>query len=121
MLDVLSDEYFEARRIDIKERVSNHRYAHVCGVAACAEELAKTYGVNPSMARLAGLLHDWDKCFDDEQIRARVEELNLEIDPFVLDKLPRVLHADTAAVALKNEFPELPCEVLSAIKKCSLT
>ncbi len=117
MEDALSEEYFEARKADIKKRVSEKRFAHVCGVAQCAKELAHTYGVDEQKAHLAGILHDWDKNYDDEEIRERVKELNMDIDPFVLKTLARVLHAHTAAVALGREFPEIPKDVLQAIDR----
>ncbi len=66
-------------------------------------------------ARLAGILHDWDKSYDDREIRQRVDDLGIKLDPFVYYNLPRVLHASTASVALGRLFPQLPEDVLRAI------
>ena len=84
-----------------------------------AEMLAEEYGLSVKKARLAGLLHDWDKGLDDEQIRARVYELGMEddVDPFVVDQMPAVLHGNTAARALARDFPEIPGDVLQAIDR----
>lgn len=101
----------------LKERVGERRYRHCLGVMQCATKLASVYGLNIEYARLAGLIHDWDKNYDDEGIRTRVHELGLSIDPMVLEKMPQILHADTAAAALKLDFPEMPDDVVSAVKR----
>ena len=117
--DALSDAFFEARRAELHERVGKKRYKHVMGVVETCERLARRYGVDERKARLAGLLHDWDKALDDEGARARVRELGLEgsIDPFVVEHMPRVLHGITAAAALGRDFPQIPQDVLQAIAR----
>ena len=119
MQDPLSDEFYEARKAELAKRVSKKRYKHVMGVAKTCKKLARRYGLDERKARLAGLLHDWDKGLDDEQARARVHELGLagEIDPWIVENMPRVLHGYTAAVALGRDFPEIPEDVLQAIDR----
>lgn len=113
----LSDEFFEARKEDLKGRVNEHRFQHSLGVADTAVRLAQTYGVDPARARLAGILHDWDKNYDDQGIRARADELGMHVDPFVYAVLPRVLHAHTAPVAIARDFPAVPEDVLRAMDR----
>lgn len=113
----LSDDFFEARKADLKTRVSEHRFQHSLGVAEMSMHLAKTYGVDVARARLAGILHDWDKNYDDRGIRKRVDELGMSVDPFVYNVLPRVLHAQTAPVAIHREFPSVPADVLRAMDR----
>ena len=84
-----------------------------------AERLARTYGVDVARARLAALLHDWDKGYDDPGILARADELGMELDA-ELSAMPRVLHGLTAAVALGRAFPELPPKVLAAVERHTL-
>ena len=117
--DALTDEFFEARRSELADRVGKKRYKHVMGVVEAADTLAHRYGVDVRKARLAGLLHDWDKAMDDDEARARVKELGLEnsLDPFVVEHMPRVLHAHTAAAALRRDFPQIPEDVLQAIDR----
>ena len=115
--DPLGEAFFEARRRELAERVSDRRYRHVMGVTETCADLACTYGVDVAKARLAGLLHDWDKGYDDAGICARSREVGLEADPFVVEAMPRVLHGMTAARALGREFPEIPCDVLQAIER----
>ena len=117
--DALTDEFFEARKAELENRVGKKRYKHIMGVVEAAERLAKRYGVDWRKARLAGLLHDWDKAMDDDEARARARELGLDktLDPFVIEHMPRVLHAHTAAAALGRDFPQIPADVLQAIDR----
>lgn len=115
--DALSEAFYEARERDLRDRVGERRLAHIHGVAETCAQLARVYGVNEREARLAGLLHDWDKGFDDDGIRQRAASLGIRVDPFVSERMPRVLHAETAAVALERAFPELPVDVLRAIAR----
>ena len=116
---VLSKEFFKARKAELKQRVGAKRFTHSLNVSDTCVALAKRYGLNVKKARLAGLLHDWDKGMDDDQARARVYELGMEdeIDPILVERMPSVLHGITAARALGNEFPAIPADVLQAISR----
>lgn len=116
--DALSEEFFEARRKELKARLpKKSRYRHSLGVAEESARLARRYGADVRKARLAGLLHDWDKGYDDEGIRVRVSQLGLEVDPFLLKRMPQLLHGPTAAAALARRFPQLPDDVVNAIER----
>ena len=116
--DVLGEAFYEARREELRERLpKKSRYRHSLGVAEESARLARIYGADERKARLAGLLHDWDKGYDDAGIRARVAKLGLAVDPFLLERMPQLLHGPTAAAALAQRFPELPDDVVSAIER----
>ena len=113
----LSPEFFAAREAELRRRVSAKRFAHVQGVVRMAERLARVYGVDVPRARLAALLHDWDKGYDDPGIRARAREVGADVDPWVAEHMPRLLHGPTAACALRCAHPGIPREVLVAIER----
>ena len=115
----LSKSFYKARKDELEQRVSPKRFKHCLGVSKACEQLARAYGLDEKKARIAGLLHDWDKGFNDEQARARVYELGMEdeVSPFVVENMPAVLHGNTAARALGRDFPELPGDVLQAIDR----
>lgn len=115
----LSKEFYRKRKDELEQRVGAKRFAHCLGVSKACVQLAKAYGVDVEKARLAGLLHDWDKGMDDDEARARVAELGMqdEVDPWVVERMPRVLHGYTAARALARDFPEIPDDVLQAIDR----
>lgn len=90
------------------------RLAHSLSVAACAESLALTYGVDPFLARAAGLLHDWDKVLPHAELLARARELGIDmgVDLALVEPL---LHGMVASRELPARYPELPHEVWRAI------
>ena len=117
--DPLTKAFFKARKAELETRVSPKRFVHSLGVSDACVQLAEAYGVDAKKARLAGLLHDWDKGMNDDEARARVRELGMEddVDPWVVENMPRVLHGYTAARALARDFPQIPDDVLQAIDR----
>lgn len=115
--DVLSDAFFEARERDVRRRLEPKRFEHVKGVSRTAASLAEIYGADVRKARLAGLLHDWDKDYGDDEIRSRARALGVDVDPYVLDTMPRLLHGPTAAAELARAYPDLPGDVVQAIAR----
>lgn len=113
------DGFFAARREELARRVGPRRFRHSLGVSDTAGALARAYGADEAEARLAGLLHDWDKGLDDPGILARADELGMELSD-ELRSMPRVLHGLTAARALKRDFPELSPALLQAIERHTL-
>lgn len=115
----LTKEFYKARKAELEGRVSPKRFKHSLGVSKACVQLAESYGLDVKKARLAGLLHDWDKGLDDEGARERVRELGMEdeVSPFVVEQMPMVLHGNTAARALARDFPEIPGDVLQAIDR----
>ena len=97
--EVLGEAFFKERKVELEQRVSKKRFTHVMGVVEEAEILARAYGVDVREAGLAGLLHDWDKAYDDEEIRERVRELGLRVNPWIL------------------EHPTIPAGILQAIER----
>lgn len=114
--DVFSQAFFDARREELAQRVKPKRFEHSLGVSETAANMARTYGADERLARLAGLLHDWDKGYDDQGIRARVAELGLGEQLASYLDMPHLLHGPTAAAALSSRFPQLPPELIQAIR-----
>ena len=124
--DALGEAFFEARKAQLAKRVKPKRFTHVMGVVKAACELAKAYGVDVPKARLGALLHDWDKGFSDEEIRARARVLDVAVDGRIFDDMPQLLHGLTAASALSRAYPQLPADIAQAIARhtagaCNMT
>ena len=115
----LTKGFYKARKVELEARVTPKRFKHSLGVSDACVQLAKAYGLDVAKARIAGLLHDWDKGLDDAGARERVRELGMEdeVSPFVVEHMPAVLHGNTAARALGRDFPEIPGDVLQAIDR----
>lgn len=98
----------------VDKRLAGRRLKHAHSVADTAVKLARIYDVDEFDARIAGLLHDWDKLLTDAEFPARLEELGIEA-PENIEYLYPVLHSFTGAEAVKREFPELSDAVIQAI------
>ena len=114
---IFDDEHYEAMKARLKRRVKPKRYKHSKGVAKTAQQLARVYGLDPLQARMAGLVHDWDKCYRDEEARERARGLQVDVDPVIVDEMPWLLHGPTAAAALSHEFPEWGADTFQAIAR----
>ena len=108
------EELYRKCEAAVDARLSGRRLAHVHSVSECAVELARCYGVDEFDAKLAGLLHDWDKLLRDDEFPARMAELGIE-PPEQVELMWPVLHSFTGAKAVEREFPELEPQVISAI------
>ncbi|MGN0302428.1 MAG: nicotinate-nucleotide adenylyltransferase, partial [Anaerotardibacter sp.] len=56
-----SKENYEQMKALLKQRVKPSRFEHSVMVAKTAKKIAKAYGLDEDQAKMAGLLHDWDK------------------------------------------------------------
>jgi len=80
-----------------------------------AEELALRYGEDPFEARLAGLLHDWDKVLGAEEQLAEARRQGIDLGVDLRLVLP-LLHGLTAAGTLPRLYPELSERAVRAIR-----
>ncbi len=101
----------------LMQRVSPSRYMHSLSVAKTARKLARAYGFDEQVARMAGLLHDWDKALKPDKLAARVQHYHLSVDPAWAESMPWLLHGPTAAAVLADEFPCFGSEVFQAIER----
>jgi predicted HD superfamily hydrolase involved in NAD metabolism len=100
----------------VHARLSTASAAHCVRVAATARELAVVYGADPDLAELAGLLHDWDRDVPTDSLVAAAAEAGIAATP-ADEAVPYLLHARTAAAALKEALPGLPEPVLTAVAR----
>ena len=109
-------EVYDDARIKLEQRLTPRRLLHSISTSDTAELLAELYGVDRDLALVAGLLHDWDKACSDAELLQRVEHYGivLEGEP---QKLISVLHAETGARAVAEEYPCLPEELIQAIAR----
>lgn len=123
----MSQEAFTADQLSFISRVQgdlrNHmravkprRYEHSLSVAETAQKLALLYDVDPFEARVAGILHDWDKVLPDEELLRRSQERGIDLGVDLELVLP-LLHGILAARELPEIYPELSRDVLVAIER----
>lgn len=90
------------------------RLVHTLGVADTAVQLALAYGVDPYLARVTALLHDWCKDVRDPDLVPVAAELGIDFGVDLALVAP-LLHGVIAERILPERFPELPAEVFRAI------
>lgn len=105
---------YEAAHGALSQRLSARALAHSERVAETAAELAARFGADVGRARLAGLLHDWDREVPAEELIARAHEAGIAVSD-VDRAVPYLLHGPVAAADLRRDLPGLDEEVLEAV------
>lgn len=103
----------------VRARLSARSAAHSEAVGEAAASLAEEYGADVESARLAGLLHDWCRDEDREDLLARAGELGVAVEA-VDAAVPYLLHARLGAAAVRERFPGIDDVVLQAIERHTL-
>lgn len=110
---------YETAKELLQKRLSRAAFEHGLAVADTAAELARAYSVDVDKARLAGLLHDWDREQDHDSLLAAAVEAGHEPHRTEIAH-PRLLHARTGAHRLRTAFPGIPADVVRAIERHTL-
>lgn len=98
----------------LKATLPENRLRHALGVAETAEKLARKYQADPYKAKIAGLLHDIARDFDDHEMLKRAKEYNLPVSEYGF-ALPLLLHGPVGAVMAREEYGIQDEEILNAI------
>jgi len=99
-----------------RDRLSEKRYGHTLRVAAVAEELARTHGLDPDRARLAALLHDAAREIGGpEEFLRLATEWNIPVGEPERES-PKLLHGPVAAELSRRELGVEDEDVLEAIR-----
>ena len=103
---------------DLREQLKSKpkRLAHSLSVSDTAVHLALLYDVDPYDAKVAGLLHDWDKALAPDELleRARGMGIDMGVD---LELVRPLLHGIVAARELPVLYPDLDPAVFQAISR----
>lgn len=101
----------------LMQRVGPNRYVHSISVAKTARKIARIYGYDDRQARMAGLLHDWDKALSPSRLADRVSDCQIAVEEGAVERMPWILHGPTAAAVLSRQFPWLGEDVCRAIER----
>lgn len=107
---------FDMAAAAVRARLSESGASHALRVAETAGMLAETYGVDVESARLAGVLHDWDREVGDSGLLGEAERAGVPVSD--VDKsVPYLLHARTGAVGLAQALPGVSDDVVHAVAR----
>jgi predicted HD superfamily hydrolase involved in NAD metabolism len=107
---------FDEARSAVQARLGEKGAEHCARVAETAGELAAVYGVDVELARLAGMLHDWDRERKKHELLDAARSGGLALTP-TDESVPYLLHARTGAAGIAEAFPGLPDEVVQAVAR----
>ncbi|MEY8436659.1 bis(5'-nucleosyl)-tetraphosphatase (symmetrical) YqeK [Atopobiaceae bacterium 24-176] len=108
--------------LSLEQDLSRHlasrpkRLAHSLSVGRTAEALAFHYGVDPFEARVAGILHDWEKARPDAELVGPAREAGIDFGA-PLELVFPLIHGVLAARTLPERYPWLSSQVLTAIAR----
>ena len=98
----------------LKGRIGRSLYCHSNATQEMAAKLADIYGVDMEKAIVAGLLHDCAKQMSHEELIARAERYQIQLDQIRLAQ-PGLLHAPVGAKLVHAELGITDSEILGAI------
>lgn len=106
----------EKIRQELKKRITEKRYIHTLGVEEKAMELAKKYGIDENLVRVASILHDVAKNMSVQEL-VEISERNFGDELSKEDlEIIEILHGFVGSLIAKNEFGIENQEILDAIK-----
>ena len=99
----------------LKKSLNSQRFIHSIGTMEQACELARSFSENEQFAKIAGLMHDCAKCFNNEKLMQIIKSQNLDVYECELINY-KTLHAPVSAYITKKEFGINNEPILSAIR-----
>lgn len=109
---------YESAHRALAARLGERALAHSQGVAETAADLAACYGLDVEAARLAGLLHDWDRELTASEVLAAADRHGRETPADAVERRsPKLLHAWTGAAAVRDAFPGIDEAIVHAVAR----
>lgn len=107
-------EYKDLERI-IESMITKKRYKHTIGVVETSKKLAKKYGEDPKKAKIAALLHDCAKCFNNDDFEAYIDRYDIELDDVEKSEY-ELIHGKIGKYIAKERFGIYDQDILNSIE-----
>jgi predicted HD superfamily hydrolase involved in NAD metabolism len=104
----------EALLAKVRAQMHEKRYRHTLGVARSAVLLAKRFGADPVKAELAGLLHDYCKCWPVDKMFEVLVRHDMPTD--LLEGEKELWHAFAGAIVIQTDLGVTDPEILQAVR-----
>lgn len=98
----------------VRAQMHEKRYQHTLGVAQSARELAERYGADPDQAELAGLLHDYCKCWPVEKMFEILVRHDMPTE--LLEGEKELWHAFAGAIVIQYDLGVTDPDILQAVR-----
>ena len=98
-----------------RQNLSDKRYTHTLRVAETAERLAELHGLDPTKARLAGILHDLSRETGGDELLRIAAARGLPVGDAEREK-PMLLHGPVAAELAESDLGVGDEAVLEAVR-----
>ncbi|HZD59013.1 MAG TPA: bis(5'-nucleosyl)-tetraphosphatase (symmetrical) YqeK [Anaerolineae bacterium] len=104
----------ESIKEKLKKRLKPQHYEHSLRTAETAAQMARAFGMDDEKAYIAGLLHDYAKSMDGEELISQAEKLGIKVDPVDI-AFPYLLHAQVGARLVELELNIKNKEIIASI------
>lgn len=98
----------------VQSQLTTKRFEHSLRVADTAKKLANLYGTDEEKAELAGILHDYAKCFTMDKLRQLLIEGQFSEDLLLYHQ--ELWHGPVGAHIMKTKYGMTDVDVLNAIQ-----
>lgn len=98
----------------VRAQMNEKRYIHTLGVAASARTLAQKYGADPDKAELAGIVHDYCKCWPTSRMHDYLLRYNVSEE--IIHGEKELWHAFVGAIVIQDECRITDPDILQAVR-----
>lgn len=99
----------------LKEMLPERRLKHSMNVSQCAVKLSEIYCYDMEKAKLAGLIHDCAKYFNDDQVEDSIKKFNIELDSLEENNIA-LSHSVIGSYVIQETFNIKDEDIINAVK-----
>ncbi|MBC6695986.1 bis(5'-nucleosyl)-tetraphosphatase (symmetrical) YqeK [Terrisporobacter mayombei] len=99
----------------LKEMLPERRLKHSMNVSQCAVKLSEIYGYDMEKAKLAGLIHDCAKYFNDDQVKDSIKKFNIELDSLEENNIS-LSHSVIGSYVIQETFNINDEDIINAVR-----
>ena len=99
----------------LKEMLPERRLKHSMNVSQCAVKLSEIYSYDMEKAKLAGLIHDCAKYFNDDQVEDSIKKFNIELDSLEENNIA-LSHSVIGSYVIQETFNIKDEDIINAVK-----
>ncbi len=99
----------------LKKEVKHNRFLHSLGVADFAKDLAIRFGADPVKAEIAGILHDYCKDWDNNELAEFIKN-NDDLPSDLLEYSAELWHGPVASIVIQDELNITDEEIINSIR-----